>query len=429
VALTERRMPRRNVLAPIALLAALLVLLPATGLAQAFLEAYRAGIDAVERSDWTTAERLMKEATDERPEAAQRLIRHLQFKPYVPWFYLGLARYRQDDCAGALDAWAESERQGVAPSLTESWQEVVSGRAACQDKIDARQRALQAAAAARDQLQRAETEARDAESHAGEARAAGIWTEGDPAPADLLASARRDLAAARKLLEPGGTPDEAPSPSAVSDARANIRKALGALEALRERIAAHRAEIGAQRGSERQRLNDLLGTARQVLAETADLAARIPSVEQDRDALAERVDRADAIRRDASLDVLEGQRRQLAQAISQLRETAAPPPQPLLDAAQAFFSGELRQAVEILNDSGLAESPDARTRAHAALLRAAARFSLWQVGGGADLDLLEAARQDVRTARDADPDLTPIQRAFSPRFLAFFEANAPDDDE
>ena len=401
------------------------MLLPDAGAAQAFLEAYHAGMDAVERGDWPTAERLMKQATDGRPEAAQRLIRHLQFKPYVPWYYLGLARYHQDDCAGALEAWAESERQGVAPTLTASWQEVLTDRAQCRQRAEEHQRALQAATAARDQLARAEAEARDAASHAGEARAAGVWTTGDPAPADLLRNAQEELAAARRLLGAGdGERREAPGADAIREARSRTRRALGALEALRERIAAHRAEIGAQRGSARQRLNDLLGTARRALAETADLAERIPAVARDRDALAGRIDQVDGVRRDASLDLLERQREQLAQAIATLRETAAPPPEPLLQAADAFFSGELQKTVEILNDSGLAESPDTRTRAHAALLRAAARFSLWQAGGGADLDLLEAARQDVRTARDADPELTPLQRAFSPRFLAFFEANA-----
>ena len=409
--------------AALALAAALLALAPASGLAQAFLEAYHTGIDAVERGDWPTAERLMKQATDERPEAAQRLLRHLQFKPYVPWYYLGLARFRQDDCDGALAAWAESERQGVAPTLTETWQEVVAARATCQQRAEERQHTEQAARAARDLLERAETQAQEASGQAGEARVAGVWTTGDPAPADLLRTARQDLASARELLTPASG-DQPPEASAVSEAQSRIRQALGALEALRERIAAHRAEIGAQRGTERQRLNDLLGTARHAVAETADLAAKSPAVARDRDALSDRIERADAVRRNGSLDVLKSQRETLAQAIATLRETAAPPPEPLIQAAEAFFSGELRKAVEILDDSGLAESPDARTRAHAALLRAAARFSLWQAGGGADLDLLERARQDVRTAREADPDLTPLQSAFSPRFSAFFEANA-----
>ena len=79
----------------LALAVALLLAVPGAGAAQTFLEAYHAGLDAVERGDWPTAERLMTEATAERPEAAQRLIRHLQFKPYVPWFYLGLARYHR----------------------------------------------------------------------------------------------------------------------------------------------------------------------------------------------------------------------------------------------------------------------------------------------------------------------------------------------
>lgn len=416
----------RRLRGAIALFLACAVLAPAAASAQAFLEAYRAGVDAVERGDWATAQRLMEEATDDRPEAAPRLLRHLQFKPYVPWYYLGLARYRQGDCTGALEAWTESERQAVAPAIATLWQATVDGREDCQQRIAAQNRAARNAGQARQELDRAEAQAQDAAAHATEARAAGVWTYGNPAPADLLASAQKDLAAARKLLQPAdGDQQEPPTQDAVDQARSLTRQALGALEALRERLAAHRAEIGARRGSAVQRLNNLQQTARRALAETEDMASRIPSVARDRDALSEALQAADAVPKNASLQTLEEQRNRLARAISTLRETAAPPPEPLLEAAGAFFSGQLEHTVELLNESGLAESPDPRTRAHAALLRAAARFSLWQAGGGADLDLLEAARQDVRTARDAAPVLTPLPRAFSPRFLAFFEANPP----
>ena len=106
----------------------------------------------------------------------------------------------------------------MAPTLAESWQEVLTDRAECRQRLETRQRASQAAATARDQLHRAESEARDAEAHEGEARAAGVWTTGDPAPADLLRSAQEELAAARRLLEPGAG-DEPPGPDAVHDAR------------------------------------------------------------------------------------------------------------------------------------------------------------------------------------------------------------------
>ena len=33
---------------------------------------------------------------------------------YVPYFFLGEALFRRMDCGGALTAWEESDRQGVA---------------------------------------------------------------------------------------------------------------------------------------------------------------------------------------------------------------------------------------------------------------------------------------------------------------------------
>ena len=55
---------------------------------------------------------------------------------YLPHFYLGYARFERGDCAGALAAWAESERQGVAPRLPE-FEVARRGRKTCEERTRA----------------------------------------------------------------------------------------------------------------------------------------------------------------------------------------------------------------------------------------------------------------------------------------------------
>lgn len=426
---------------PGALLALLLILLAtsaAPARAQDFLEAYRAGVDAIERQDWTAAETLMTEAASGRPEAAQRLARFLYFKPYIPHYYLGLARLRQGDCAGALEAWEESERQGVVQAEADAWSVLTAERAECVRRRAEADEAAQVARELQNLLGRVDRGIAEAEDLAPRAQSAGVWRQGRPSPADRLESARQTVAEARRLVDEGaGEAGSGAIPAeTVERVRGLAQSALSTLEALESQVDALEQQVVEQRGSERQRLEALQGRARRLLDETEDLAAEIPVVAQERGALAAALDASTAATGDAvPVDVLATARRQLSTAVETLSRVSQPPPAPLLEGADAYFSGELEQAVEMLSEldtdpaaDGQEEPPrQRRARAHAALLRGAARFSLWQMGGAADIDLLEAARRDVRIAREADPELMPLPRAFSPRFLAFFEANPPEE--
>lgn len=83
--------------------------LPALAVAQgsAADNAFRRGIEAVDRRDWPTAARAMEDAVGERPDpgGARVKIYGMRFEPYTPYFYLGWARARSADCSGALAAW------------------------------------------------------------------------------------------------------------------------------------------------------------------------------------------------------------------------------------------------------------------------------------------------------------------------------------
>lgn len=78
---------------------------------------YETGVAAAEQGDWEQVEKMMRRAIGEQPEAKRR--RMLRKVNYFPHYYLGLARYNQGDCEGALTSWAESERQGAIIGLPE----------------------------------------------------------------------------------------------------------------------------------------------------------------------------------------------------------------------------------------------------------------------------------------------------------------------
>jgi len=92
----------------------------------------------------------------------------------------------------------------------------------------------------------------------------------------------------------------------------------------------------------------------------------------------------------------------------------------LTRALAAFLAGNYTRAVELLE--ALPTPADASSRAWQLALRAAARHSLYRLGGGRDAMLLAAAIADARDARRADPAFRPNPELFSPRFLELWSA-------
>lgn len=97
--------------------------------------------------------------------------------------------------------------------------------------------------------------------------------------------------------------------------------------------------------------------------------------------------------------------------------SATPAPAALAGAVEAWVTGRY-EAVAQLNPASLA---DARSKAQAFLLRAAARHTQAELAGG-DARALEQARQDIRAARQANASLGPDEILFSPKFRAFWRA-------
>jgi hypothetical protein len=351
----------------------------------------------------------MREALSERAEEKMKLPVKLFLKPYLPHFYLGYARFERGDCPGALEAWAESERQGVSTRLPD-FDVARRGRKTCEDR--SRQQAM---GRAREEAQRALTrstqvgEALLARSRDAQARA--YWSQGDPAPSSRHDRAMESLGRASELLDDAGV-----------DAR-GIERAEALIEEADETFA--ELDAGLDRYSEATRL-DLaaratsidarVAQAKAALAETAYLAPYPSAVRKARTDLGELV--AEAQRRDnASRAQLDGLAARLERSIAELAKHTAKPPERLAKAVDAYLEG---RHADVVADLESAKFTARRARAHARLLLAASRHALYLEGGELDDEMRAAAADDARASHQEDEALAPTPRFFSPRFVTFF---------
>ncbi len=90
------------------------------------------------------------------------------------------------------------------------------------------------------------------------------------------------------------------------------------------------------------------------------------------------------------------------------------PPPRLVRAVDNYLAGRYVDATRIEPES----FPAARTRFHAFLIRAAARFTLAQING--DKMLLAAARADAHSAQVLDAKAVLDEALYSPKFRAFY---------
>jgi hypothetical protein len=91
----------------------------------------------------------------------------------------------------------------------------------------------------------------------------------------------------------------------------------------------------------------------------------------------------------------------------------------LQDGARFFFSGDYQAALTALAADRLPGEVPLQLHVH--LFRAASLFALHARGGGGDESLLSRARSEVDQCKALNPEFRPDPRAFSPRFLAFFD--------
>jgi hypothetical protein len=80
---------------------------------------FKDGVLAFEKGEWAKAEKFMREtiATNPRESEGTVSIAGSWYETYVPHYFLARALAKQGKCGEALQAFAESERQGVTPAI------------------------------------------------------------------------------------------------------------------------------------------------------------------------------------------------------------------------------------------------------------------------------------------------------------------------
>lgn len=427
-------------------------LLPALAWAD-YKSAYRDGVAAAERGDWQRAEALMREAlTSEATPSARMRLYGMVYAPYIPQFYLGQAAFNQNDCKAALQ-WLNAPQ---ASAIVAGLQRESQARQMMIDRCN-RRLAIEAApattpapttpAATRPPpaqpivpRQTATEPARPAVTATidpAQLRAIGIQLDAADSAlaaagrslADPSLSAQRtqwnarrstldaELKAARRLLNEARTRGDAPA----------LGRGEPAARALRQRAEALSAELAT---AAQQARSDGLAVARKALelaiatgqaTQSAVGTLNVAEVRTLTDALAAgqtALGGSDARAISAARERVEAAVRaaRALQARSELAARVRPRLQPLLD---SYLRGNYTQAAVWADDAQLKAAPAAY--AQALLIRAAARFELYVLGGEADPRQAEALRSDIRTARSLLPGLKLSERAFSPRFRAYFD--------
>jgi hypothetical protein len=114
----------------------LAALLAASPVLSDYKDSYSRGLEAAKDGDWAAVRQRMQEAIQDNPTAAQRVRLYGQrWEPYVPQFYLGLAAFKQGDCATALAQWRSSANSGVIGSVPNLKAEQDRSTAACDTRV------------------------------------------------------------------------------------------------------------------------------------------------------------------------------------------------------------------------------------------------------------------------------------------------------
>ncbi len=347
---------------------ALLLLLQAVAARADYKDSYRKGIEALDRKRWDDVARHMREAIAGNPNEGERLkLYGLRFETYLPHFYLGAAYLNLGNCDQAVKAFEVSRAQGAIRSHPK-YPELLDGLKSCEGQ---------------------------------EVKASPPPTT-QPAGPDPAAVAQASQAAETALARADdaarGLPALAGDPLLASAWGREAALGPAAAEA-RELLAAAHAKLDAGR-----RASDLA-----LLSEAREQATRAKEKLDGVRQAAER--RRDAIGKAAAASP--------SAPPTTLAARGATPPE-LLAGAQAFFDGRYAEAVRYLER---AEGVKGRAAAQASLLKAAAQFALFRVGGQKDPALRRSAAEAVSACRRADPSFAPDAALFSPAFADFFRSN------
>ncbi len=398
---------------------AVVLLMVALGTAADPREVHKQGVEALEQRRWQDAVRFFSAAIAERSEER---VTALTGRRYLPHYYLGVALAELGDCTGALDAWAESERQGKIERAKDLTETLPGRKSACREHL--RQVEL-AKAEVEDVLRQAESTAPTLAALAQRQVLVPIWSGGAGSYAARVESARQRLTSARQRLGEGSDHSDLEilgnakdlAAQSVVELRAVIndaRRQLGELNAAADSALEELAVVESAALEAVRSVFDLQPYPPRLASRVADVQRALQRIEERRDA--------------ALAPELRSLGTELQETIELLESASTRPPRTLWKAVGAFLGGRYQEVLDLLADTPYSRG---RSAAHACHLEAASRHALFVLGGESQTELLDLARQGASRCNELAPSFGISRKFFSPRYVEFFDetVNPPADDD
>lgn len=354
-----------------------------------FKDAYKDGVSAYEDQNWALVESKMREALsgEPTPQAKVRLY-GMRFEPYIPHHYLALAASARNNCAAALAALSSAGHQSALAAARDA-----AALLAVEQQI--KKRCQNAAPSV-------------------PPPALPVPTQPIALPPVTAPVVKPPVAVQTPIQTPVQTAAPTPvtpaaaAPTLASDEIARVRNAVQALK--RELSAARstfaKPELAAAAGAKTAELNALESDA---LRLGQDLERAIANVDA---ALLGRTGSA-ANAASARATALKLAANAALAAAAPLARAAAPAV--LAQIAKSFFGGDFKAAAQTN-----VESLQGKALAHALLVRAAARYSMYVAQGESKAEQLNAVKADLSRAKSVDATVRPSAKYFSPRLLALY---------
>ncbi|MCG6963556.1 MAG: hypothetical protein LJE95_09850 [Acidobacteria bacterium] len=389
---------RRTVLALVPLVVAVVMQLSPEAAWADYKSDYSRGLEAIRAQRWSDAEQLMSAAVAGNPNEGRVRLYGMHFEPYIPYYYLGLARFQLGDCSGALQAWATSESQGFISDLPE-YNDLKDHRAACQERVASVEptpkpttkvpqrpdvsRALEDSKAG---LQAAEAAA----TRVGELRTQAdyepLW-KANPGLSKRAEDAAGILEQARAKLQAG---ERSSDEAELAAAAALAQQATAAYDGLRQDL-------------EQRHRQAALTVPPSPTPERQAARATLPP-EPTRPPL-------------PTSAAPSSPTRQARPEPTAAPLRAAQPPERLRTAATAFFDAQYDITLKTLQGATFS---DERAVATSHLLRAVATYALYLAGGEQDSTLHDTALAEAKLCLRIRPGLRLDPSLFSPRIAALF---------
>jgi hypothetical protein len=366
--------------------------------------------------DWEIVASKMSEALKENDrEGEQVVLTSANAQPYLPYFYLGLARFHLGDCRGARDNWIKSsvQKKVVLHGREREWFNEFSPICELVVPIE-------------DAFKQTQTRLQSIDELTHDTDLGKVWNQ-EPAFAPALVKLRQQFDQAREGLKQARASKVELQQALLTSVKADATQLSDQTETLLKTARGRRDDLAAARVANEKRLAEERKPATDSSIAAANNASgggpgTTPGNAGSNAGNGGANGGGGAASSEAKLTDPRGGGSKAAdpKVGSAIVPVALTPPDALRAVAQDFVKGRYREA----RDGLQSQVVPTEWRAHAALLRAASAFSLYYAEGQKDRKLLDEAIRAVQACSQANRDLRPSRRLFAPHFIEFFDRHA-----